>query len=392
MFLIQTRNNISPIGLAQFDSTRFNVSDTHADPHAIVLRSASLHGETFADSLLAVARAGAGTNNIPIDELSKKGVVVFNTPGANANAVKELVIAGMLLASRNLLEACNYSRELDQKGEALNKAVEAGKKKFAGVELTGRTLGIIGLGAIGVKVANTAIDLGMKVCCYDPGLTLAHAINLNPAVQRELKIERVVSQAEFISYHVPLMESTRGIFNEKTLDHLRDNCVLLNFSRQGIIDEQAVLAGIASHKIRRFVTDFPSERLLHEPSVLSMPHLGASTGEAEDTCALMAVSQLQHFISTGNIHNAVNLPRCELELPQQGTRIVVINNNVPGMIEHITAAIAKASLNIVDLLNQSRDNLACTIIDVNSNIDETSLHGISAIPGVLKVRICPAAA
>ena len=390
-FLIQTRNNIAPVGLAQFDQDRFDINEAHSDPHAIILRSAKLHDQQFGDSLLAVARAGAGVNNIPVPRLSEKGVVVFNTPGANANAVKELVLAGLLMTARNLIDACNHTRSLELQGEALNKAVEAGKKKFAGIELAGRSLGVIGLGAIGVKLANAAIDLGMRVHCYDPGLTLSRAIILNPAIKREQKIDRVINQSEFISYHVPLLESTRGIFNEKTLGHLREGTVLLNFSRQGIVEEDAVLAGLASRKLRYFVTDFPSSHLLSEPAVISMPHLGASTGEAEETCAKMAANQLQQFIDTGNIVNSVNFPNCELEAPGKSTRVVVVNDNKPGMIESISSAFSQAGLNIHDLLNQSRQQLAYTIIDVDGAVNGEALSRLAALEGVRKVRACPPA-
>ena len=391
MFQIRTYNNIAPIGLDQFDSEKYQVSNDCPDPNAIVVRSANLHSEPIInENLLAVARAGAGFNNIPVEKLTQEGVVVFNTPGANANAVKELVIGAMLTSARNLHHAYVYTKELTGNAESMAKKVEQGKKKFAGIELSGRTLGVIGLGAIGVKVANAAIDLGMKVCCYDPGLTLSRAIILNHNVKRETKLHRVLEQAEFISYHVPLIESTRGIFNQKSLQAIQNPCVLMNFSRQGIIEEQAVLAGIAANKIRSYITDFPSERLLHEPRVLSFPHLGASTGEAEETCAIMAAEQLQQFIETGNIRNSVNFPHCELDPVENGARLVIANDNIPGMIEHISKELADAKLNIIDLLNQSLQDLAYNIIDVDGEINPETLQSLKNLKGIRKIRTCKA--
>ncbi len=380
-FQILTLNNIAASGLARLPRELYQVSDSCREPDAIMVRSAKMHDMQIAPSVRAVARAGAGTNNIPIEQMSARGVPVFNAPGANANAVKELVLAGMLLAARNLGPAWAYVRDLDAQDPGLSKAVEQGKKQFVGYELPGKTLGVIGLGAIGVEVANAARVLGMKVLGFDPQLTVARALQLSADVQQAANIAQVFSSADVISFHVPLNEHTRGLANARCLGMLKEGAVLLNFARGGIVDEQALRACIAEGKVGTYVTDFPHDDLKDHPNVIALPHLGASTVEAEENCAAMVADSLRAFLEHGNIVRSVNFP--EASMPRAGGfRLAVAHANVPNMVGQITTTVAEAQLNIVDLLNKSQHEVAYTILDVEAQVSDALMNKINAIDGV----------
>src|SRR5690606_2600583 len=339
-------NAISPLGLQRLDREHFDIGTDIPEPRAILLRSADLHSHEVPQSLYAVARAGAGTNNIPVDRLAALGIPVFNTPGANANAVKELVIAGMLLAARNLYHAADYTRDLvaEQRlsGADLEKRVEAGKKQFAGFELPGKTLGVIGLGAIGVLVANAAQSLGLKVLGYDPAVTIKAAWQLSPNVEQVASVEELLSRSDMITLHVPLVDGTRGMINAERIALMPEGSVVLNFARGGVVDEPAVLEALDSGHLHAYVNDFPSEAGAIHPKVIALPHLGASTGEAEDNCAVMAVDQLSDYLLHGNIRNAVNFPEVVMARTPGTTRLGIFNENKPNMIGQITAALAEA--------------------------------------------------
>jgi D-3-phosphoglycerate dehydrogenase len=339
-------------------------------------------------SLLAVGRAGAGVNNIPVAALSARGIPVFNTPGANANAVKELVIAGLLLAARNICQAWAYTRALEGDAQTVEHAVEAGKKQFAGFELPGRTLGVVGLGAIGRQVANAALALGMKVVGYDPGITVEGAWLLSAQVQRAASVEAVFAQADFITFHVPLNDHTRGLANADTLRLARPGLTVLNFARAGIVDTDAVAAALETGQVHFYVSDFPKPGLLNHPRVIALPHLGASTAEAEENCAVMVADQVRDYIENGNITNAVNFPWVVMPRAEGAVRLAVVNANVPNMVGQITTALAEAGLNIIDMINKSRGELAYTLVDVDRPLPAQLLAKIRAIAGVLAVR-CP---
>ncbi len=380
-FQILTLNNIAASGLARLPADLYQVSESCSRPDAILLRSAKMHDMQVADSVRAVARAGAGTNNIPIERMSARGVPVFNAPGANANAVKELVLAGMLLAARNLGPAWAYVRDLDAQDPNLSKAVEQGKKRFVGYELPGKTLGVIGLGAIGVEVANAARALGMKVLGFDPQLTVARAWQLSFDVQQAANIEQVFSNADVISFHVPLNEHTRGLASAKCLGMLKDGSVLLNFARGGIVDESALRVALSEGKVGTYVTDFPHDDLKDHPQVIALPHLGASTAEAEENCAAMVADSLRAFLEHGNIERSVNFP--EAVMPRAGGfRLGVAHANVPNMVGQITTTVAEERLNIVDLLNKSRHDVAYTVLDVEGEVSDAMMDRINAIDGV----------
>jgi len=333
-----------------------------------------------------VVRAGAGVNNIPIEAYAERGIVVFNTPGANANAVKELVVAGMLLAARNICQGWDYARNLEGDDAALNKQVEAGKKDFVGFELPGRTLGVIGLGAIGVLVANTAVKLGMKVIGYDPQITVQSAWRLSADVQKAHSLDDLLAQSDMVTFHVPLIDATRHMINRDRLSFMKKGVTLLNFARNAIVDEQAVVEGINSGKVNAYVCDFPSNALKGNPRVIALPHLGASTKEAEENCAVMVADQVRDFLENGNIVNSVNFP--EVIMPRsEGLRIGIANANVPNMVGQISTAMADAKLNIIDMFNKSRGDLAYTLIDVDQNIPDAVLDKIRGIAGVLAVRV-----
>jgi D-3-phosphoglycerate dehydrogenase len=339
-------------------------------------------------SVKAIGRAGAGTNNVPVKDMNLRGVPVFNAPGANANAVKELVLAGLLMASRNLVPAIHFTENLQGDDTALNKLAEDGKKQFAGIELPGRTLGIIGLGAIGRLVADAAIRLGMKVMGYDPNITVDAAWNLSSEVKRAESLEDLLRNSEFVTLHVPLLDTTRHLINHDRVQYMKKGTILLNFSRDGIVDENAVLEGIESHKIKYYVCDFPSQRLQHHPGVITLPHLGASTLEAEENCAVMVVNQIIDHLENGNIVNAVNFPNITMER-ESPYRLAVANANVPNMLGQISTGMARAGLNIHNMGNKSRGEMAYTLVDVDSPVPQQALDEIAAIKGVLMVRYLP---
>lgn len=388
MFKIKTYNSISKQGLDHFDSNKYQVSPDIERPDAILLRSQNLHDLPFDASLQAVARAGAGVNNIPIDDLSQLGIPVFNTPGANANAVKELVLAAMLLACRNILPAWDYTRNLSGDEESLNTEVEKGKKQFVGFELPNRTLAVIGLGAIGVKVANAASALGMKVVGFDPGITIARAWELSSDVKKAQSITEAITQADFISLHVPFIDQTKHLINKPLFDAMKPGVVLINCARGGIVDENALLPAISDDIVRAYVTDFPSNTLKDHDRILMLPHLGASTGEAEDNCAIMAAQELSEFLENGTIRNSVNFP--EVSLPRNGGfRLAIANANIPNMVGQISTELAEHDLNILDMLNKSRGDLAYTLVDTDKAIPASLLTKLRSIQGVLKVNVLP---
>lgn len=382
---ILTLNNISVAGLEKLPRDNYEVASEIQHPDAILLRSFKMHDMDIPDSLKAVGRAGAGVNNIPVDKMSAKGVVVFNAPGANANAVKELVVAGMLMGCRNLGQAWDFARNLEGSDEAINKAVEAGKKNFGGFELPGRTLGVVGLGAIGRYVANAAIDLGMNVIGFDPGITVEGAWQLSSDVEKANSIDEMIGKVDFITFHVPLIEATTNMINAERLKLMKDNVIILNFARNGIIDDEAVSAAIKSGKVYSYVCDFPSNLLKNHERVITLPHLGASTVEAEDNCAIMVAQQVKDYLENGNIKNSVNFPT--VKLPRtEGHRITVVNSNVPDMIGQISSTLANKGMNIIDMLNKSRGDVAYTIIDIDKPADDDLIDVLTKIEGVLSVR------
>lgn len=386
MYKILTLNNISPKGLDRLPRDHYEIASEIKQPDAILVRSYNMHDMPVSPTLKAVGRAGAGVNNIPVDRLGEFGVAVFNAPGANANAVKELVIAGMLLAARNLCAAWDYTRTLDATGEALEKQVEAGKKRFAGFELPGRTLGVVGLGAIGVQVANAAVGLGMKVIGFDPKITVQSAWRLSAQVQQALSVDELLRHSDMVSFHVPLNEHTRHLLNAERIGLMRPGSVVLNFARDRVVDEQAVLAALETGRLHSYVSDFPTEAVKQHPKVIALPHLGASTTEAEDNCAIMVADQVRDYLENGNLRNSVNLPNVELTRAGRA-RIAVINRNVPDMVGQISHVLGKAGVNIVHLVNESRGELAYSLMDVESEIDSETADNIARIDGVLKVRV-----
>ena len=389
-FAIKTLNAISPIGLQRLDRDVFDIGTDIAEPRAILLRSADLHALEVPPSLYAVARAGAGTNNIPVDRMAALGIPVFNTPGANANAVKELVIAGMLLAARNLYHAADYTRGLvadrSLTGKDLDKQVEAGKKQFAGFELPGKTLGVIGLGAIGVLVANAAQSLGLKVLGYDPAITVERAWQLSPNVEQVTSVEELLSRSDLITLHVPLVAGTAGLVNAERIALMPQGSVVLNFARGGVVDEQAVIEALDSGHLHAYVNDFPTEAGAVHPKVIALPHLGASTAEAEDNCAVMAVDQLSDFLLHGNIRNAVNFPEVVMARTPGTTRLGIFNENKPNMIGQITAVLADAGLNVAEFTNKARGDYAYTLVDVEGEVQDELKKTILAIDGVIRAR------
>lgn len=385
MINIKTFNNISDKGLSRLPNDTYNISEDHADPDAIILRSAKLHDMEIPATLKAVGRAGAGTNNVPVDRMSEKGIVVFNAPGANANAVKELVIVGMLLACRNIVQAWDYASNVQGTAEEQNKAVEDGKKKYVGYELPGRTLGVVGLGAIGVQVANAAVALGMRVVGFDPTITVKSAWKLASEVQEMSSVDELVKQADFVSFHVPLIDATKNLLNADRIATMKDGAVVLNFARDGIVDDDAVLAAIESGKIGAYVSDFPAEKLKNQKGVITLPHLGASTVEAEENCAIMVADQLKDFMENGNIKNSVNFP--DIKLPRVGSaRLAIANKNMPDMVGQISHVLGQANANILHMSNESRNGLAYTLIDLEAAVGDDVLTKIQAIDGVLNAR------
>jgi len=386
MYKILTLNNISVAGLERFPRDDYEIASEIQHPDAILLRSFTMHGMVIPPSLQAVGRAGAGVNNIPVAEMSARGIPVFNAPGANANAVKELVVAGMLLACRNICQAWGYVRGLEGDDDTIRKQAEQGKKNFVGFELPGRTLGVIGLGAIGIKVANVALKLGMKVVGFDPQITVQSAWKLSSEVKQATSIEDLLAQSDFVSFHVPLVEATRHMINAERIKVMKDGAVILNFARDGIVDDHAVSEAIKAGKIYAYVCDFANGLLKDHERVITLPHLGASTREAEDNCAAMVADEIRDYLENGNIHNAVNFP--DVSLPRSGeSRIVVANANTPNMVGQITTLLAEARLNILDMLNKSRGELACTVLDVDRDVPAAVEAGLRQIDGVLNVRV-----
>ncbi|MBV9697937.1 MAG: phosphoglycerate dehydrogenase [Gammaproteobacteria bacterium] len=386
-YRILTLNEISPKGLARLPPERFEVGPEVAAPDALLLRSADLHQREIPPTVRAVARAGAGVNNIPLPLLSRRGVPVFNTPGANANAVKELVLAGLLVAARNLGPAWLFARGLGGDDAAIAAAVEEGKKRFVGFELPGRTLGVIGLGAIGVEVANSALALGMRVLGYDPQITVQRAWQLSASVEQARSLEDLFSRAEAVTVHVPLNAGTQQLVNGARLALMPTGGTLLNFARAAIVDEAAVLAALDAGRLHAYVCDFPNQRLKEHPRIITLPHLGASTGEAEENCAVMAAEQLRDFLENGNVRNSVNYPEAVLARMPNTTRLAIANSNVPNMVGQISTCLAAARLNIADLLNKSRGEFAYTLIDTDGEVSAELLARLRAIDGVLSARL-----
>ena len=383
---IQILNNISETGLARLSGERYALSENEANPEGILLRSQNIHDMDIPASLLAVGRAGAGVNNIPVDKMTKSGVVVFNAPGANANAVKELVIAGMLMGCRNLVAAHEYVDGLEGDDAQIHIQVEAGKKRFAGFELPGRTLGVVGLGEIGVRIANAARALGMHVVGFDPRISIKHAWALSSDVQPVENIDELLAQSDFITFHVPLIDSTRNLINVESLKKMKDQAIILNFARNGIVNDEAVCEALDSGKLYAYVCDFPSNQLNAHPRVISLPHLGASTNEAEVNCAVMVAEQLRDYLENGTITNAVNMP--DIKLARAGeVRLAIFNRNVPDMIGNVSRVLGEANINIHHMVNDSRGDFAYTLIDVNSDINDETITKIDMIEGVLKTRV-----
>ena len=386
-FAIRTINNISSRGLERLPRDRYTVSSDIAEPDAIIVRSADMHAMTIPSSVKAVGRAGAGTNNVPVAVLSKRGVPVFNTPGANANAVRELVIAAILMSMRHVCEAWSYARGLAAEDDrALDEAIEQGKKKFVGRELPGRVLGVIGLGAVGVAVANAAHMLGMRVVGFDPQLTVERALQLTSSIVRMGSLEELFACADVVTVHAPLVEETRGLVNAARLQRMRDGGIVVNFARAGVVDAAAVIDALDRGKLAGYVCDFPTKAIKDHPKVVALPHLGASTYEAEENCAVMVADTLREFLENGTIRHSVNFPDAVLPRASRTARVAVTNENVPNMVAEISSTIAGANLNIANLLNKSRGDLAYTLMDVDGQVPAQVLEAIRAIPGVLSVR------
>jgi D-3-phosphoglycerate dehydrogenase len=385
---VLTLNPIAQVGLDRLPAERFAVVKESKSPDVILVRSADMHGMKFDANLKAVGRAGAGVNNIPVPELSKRGVPVFNAPGANANAVKELVLAGMLIAARNLVPALGFVGKLDRKAKDLDKQVEGGKKTYAGFELPGHTLGVIGLGKIGSLVADAAIRLGMNVIGYDPEITVEAAWSLPSQVRKANSLDELIRASDFVTLHVPLVEKTRNLVNAKNLKLMKQGAVLLNFSREGIAEEGAVLDALESKQLRCYVTDFPSADLIGREGVVALPHLGASTGEAEDNSAVMVIDQLRAYLEDGTMENAVNFPNAQMAR-ESPYRLAIANANVPNMLAAISQAMGDRRINIHNMLNKSKGEMAYTLVDVDSPVPDSAFKELCAIKGVLAVRYLP---
>lgn len=385
---VLTLNAIAGVGLQRFPADRYRVGTDVAAPDAILVRSHDMHAMDIPASVKAIGRAGAGTNNIPVEKMNQRGAPVFNAPGANANAVKELVIGALLIAARNLLPAVRFVDGLAGDDKTLHKLVEDGKKQFAGIELPGRTLGVIGLGKIGSLVADAAIKLGMDVLGYDPEITVDAAWSLPAQVRKAHSIEEVLKAADFVTLHVPLVPATRDLINAQRAQLLKKGAVVLNFSREGIVDNDAVLAALTARRLRVYVCDFPAQKLLGHPQVVALPHLGASTREAEDNCAVMVADQVRDFLEHGNIRNAVNFADAVMSR-ESDYRLAIANANVPNMVGQISTALARAGLNIHNMLNKSRGEMAYTLVDVDSAVPDALIAELAAIQGVLAVRYLP---
>lgn len=386
MYKIRTYNKISNDGLGILKDKGFEVTDTNETPDGIVLRSEKLHSMEFPESLKAVGRAGAGVNNIPVDKCTEKGVVVFNTPGANANAVKELVLAGLLLSARDIVGGINYAQTLRGKGAEVHTLVEKNKSNFKGFELKGKKIGVVGLGAIGVMVANAAVHLGMQVFGYDPFISVDRAWGLSSSIKQATNLNKLLSEVDFVTLHMPLTDGTRDFVNKDRVSKMKKGAIVLNFSRPEIIEHGAILSALESGDLGKYVCDFPSEELLSNENVIAIPHLGASTGEAEDNCAVMIANQISDYLINGNIVNSVNFPTCHLEKTGD-FRLAIINENVPNMVGQITAKLAEFNLNISEMINKGRGDIAYTLVDVSGNKVDGLAEAIQNIEGVLSIRV-----
>ncbi|MBT3385321.1 MAG: phosphoglycerate dehydrogenase [Prolixibacteraceae bacterium] len=390
MFKIQTLDKIDPEGLSLFPSGNYQIAGETTNPDSIVLRSFKMHDMELPKSLKAVARAGAGVNNIPLDKCTEKGIVVFNTPGANANGVKELLIAGLMLSSRDITESIIWAKTLIGKGDQVPALIEKGKKNFAGQEIKGKTLAVIGLGAIGVLIANAAQALGMKVVGYDPYMSVQHALKLSRSVTWVEGIQPLLSQADFVTLNIPLTADTKGYINKEKFGMMKDDVRILNFARGGLVNITDLKEAIASGRVAKYLTDFPDEEILKMEKVIAIPHLGASTKESETNCAIMAVNQVKEYLENGNIKNSVNFPAAEMEMHNEA-RILIANKNVPNMVSQISTVLAAEGINIENMLNKKRDNIAYNIIDVDKpKINETIKEKLLSIDGIFMVRIIQA--
>lgn len=385
MFQIQTLNKISKVGTCRLDAAKYTIADAPENPDAIIVRSAAMHDMEFGSNLLAIARAGAGVNNIPVDKCAEQGIVVFNTPGANANAVKELVVAGLLLSSRKISEAMAWVPSLKEEGDNVGKLVEKGKSQFAGPEIKGKTLGIIGLGAIGALVANVAIDLGMKVIGTDPFLSVGAALRLSPAVQVAKSADEVLAAADYLTLHVPCNADTKGFINAAAIAKMKDGARVLNFARGELVNDADMIAALEAGKIACYVTDFPNANTIGVKNIIAIPHLGASTPESEDNCAMMAADELSAYLEQGNIINSVNFPNAEMHA--NGTKLCVLHKNVPTIIAQITSALGDAGKNIDNMVNASKKDNAYTMIDVAGDVADSIVDTVKAIDGVIRVRV-----
>ena len=385
MFKYHCLNPIAGVGLEKFDS-QYVKTEQIEEADGILVRSAAMHDMELPDNLLAVARAGAGVNNIPLDKYAEKGIVVFNTPGANANGVKELVIAGMLLAARDVVGGIEWVKE-NRVDENVGKSAEKAKKEFAGTEIEGKKLGIVGLGAIGVKVANVAKHLGMEVYGYDPYVSVDAAWNLSRDVKHVLNVEEIYAECDYITIHVPLMDSTKGMINKEAIEQMKDGVILLNFARDLLVDEKAVIDGIKSGKIRKYVSDFPNTTTAGQDGCIVIPHLGASTEESEDNCAVMAVKELKNYLENGNIINSVNYPSCDMGICAQAGRVAIFHKNIANMITKFTACFGDNGINISDMTNKSRGEVAYTMLDIETPASEEIIRKLQSIEGVFRVRV-----
>lgn len=390
MFTIKTLNNIAECGLNVFRTDNFTIDNDSDNPDGIVLRSYNMHDTEIGSNVKAIARAGAGVNNIPVSDYTERGIVVFNTPGANANAVKEIVLTTLISSSRNIFAGVSWTKELQGQGDQIPKLVEAGKKQFVGREIKGKTLGVIGLGAVGALVANDALGLDMDVIGFDPFISVDTAWNLSRNVQRAMTIEQLFAQSDYITVHVPLTEQTKGMFNETAFDIMKEGVHILNFSRGELVNEQDMAAALESGKVGKYITDFPNENVLKMKNAVPIPHLGASTKESEENCAIMAARQVKDYLETGNIKNSVNMPNASL--PYTGKRrVTVYHRNIPNMVGQITSALSDYSLNIADMVNRSRGDFAYTMIDIDNKVNGEVIPGltekISQIEGVVTTRV-----
>ncbi len=387
MFKIQTLNKISTVGLDLFPRDKYEMASEILNPDGILLRSFKMHDMDIPETVKAIGRAGAGVNNIPIDKCTEKGIVVFNTPGANANGVKELVLASLFNSSRDLFGGVAWAKTLIGKGDEVPKLVEKGKSNFAGPEIKGKKLGVIGLGAIGVSVANDAASLGMKVTGFDPFISVEAAWGLSRSIKKASSLDKLIAESDFITMHVPLNDNTKGLLNAEKFNMMKKGVRILNFSRGGLVNNKDLLAAIEEGIVAKYVTDFPDETLLKADNVISLPHLGASTPEAEDNCASMAVEQIMDYLENGNIKNSVNFPACRMERTPGSTRIIIANKNIPNMVGQIAGLLAEQKINIAEMLNKHRGDNAYNIIDTDSEITEDLIGKIKDIEGVIMVRV-----